>query len=108
MKKTKVLRRLAAVLTLYPATFLYFGVLAQQKPGLTAGASCHVEQTNYMGWQAQQVSNPWVKLIFVPQNGGRLMQVIDRKSTRLNSSHSQISYAVFCLKKKKKKYSKFI
>src|SRR2546430_13330831 len=28
--------------------------------------------------------------------------LIDRKSTRLNSSHSQISYAVFCLKKKKK------
>src|SRR2546430_4279107 len=27
---------------------------------------------------------------------------VDRKSTRLNSSHSQISYAVFCLKKKKK------
>src|SRR2546427_2957358 len=27
---------------------------------------------------------------------------LDRKSTRLNSSHSQISYAVFCLKKKKK------
>src|SRR2546430_13307252 len=32
--------------------------------------------------------------------GGR---AADRKSTRLNSSHSQISYAVFCLKKKKKK-----
>src|SRR2546427_8497132 len=33
----------------------------------------------------------------------------DRKSTRLNSSHSQISYAVFCLKKKKKKnnYQKY-
>src|SRR5688572_32380193 len=30
--------------------------------------------------------------------------IIDRKSTRLNSSHSQISYAVFCLKKKKKNY----
>src|SRR5438270_3377898 len=30
----------------------------------------------------------------------------DRKSTRLNSSHSQISYAVFCLKKKKKKENK--
>src|SRR2546427_8034886 len=29
---------------------------------------------------------------------------IDRKSTRLNSSHSQISYAVFCLKKKKENY----
>src|SRR2546430_9969054 len=32
-------------------------------------------------------------------SGGRKTQ--DRKSTRLNSSHSQISYAVFCLKKKK-------
>src|SRR5438309_8992740 len=30
----------------------------------------------------------------------------DRKSTRLNSSHSSISYAVFCLKKKKKKKTK--
>src|SRR5690606_40490553 len=30
-------------------------------------------------------------------------QTIDRKSTRLNSSHVKISYAVFCLKKKKKK-----
>src|SRR5205085_8014476 len=29
--------------------------------------------------------------------------ILDRKSTRLNSSHSQISYAVFCLKKKKTK-----
>src|SRR2546430_7015469 len=29
---------------------------------------------------------------------------VDRKSTRLNSSHSQISYAVFCLKKKKTKF----
>src|SRR5206468_8006572 len=33
----------------------------------------------------------------LPRRGGR-----DRKSTRLNSSHDQISYAVFCLKKKKK------
>src|SRR2546430_11498748 len=31
----------------------------------------------------------------------RCAALIDRKSTRLNSSHSQISYAVFCLKKKK-------
>src|SRR6266478_7624507 len=37
----------------------------------------------------------------------RLVQSLlgDRKSTRLNSSHSQISYAVFCLKKKKKNHS---
>src|SRR2546430_10344142 len=32
----------------------------------------------------------------------RVERIEDRKSTRLNSSHSQISYAVFCLKKKKK------
>src|SRR5205085_12238447 len=40
-------------------------------------------------------------------NGGEESTLLkrnrDRKSTRLNSSHSQISYAVFCLKKKKKK-----
>src|SRR2546430_6412389 len=35
----------------------------------------------------------------------RVGEVVDRKSTRLNSSHSQISYAVFCLKKKKHKDS---
>src|SRR5437868_9545060 len=35
-----------------------------------------------------------------PRQGGRA----DRKSTRLNSSHVSISYAVFCLKKKKKKF----
>src|SRR5688572_33380000 len=33
----------------------------------------------------------------------RRKHLVDRKSTRLNSSHSQISYAVFCLKKKTKK-----
>src|SRR3712207_8962400 len=31
----------------------------------------------------------------------RLVGIVDRKSTRLNSSHANISYAVFCLKKKK-------
>src|SRR2546430_8156862 len=36
---------------------------------------------------------------------GPMITVRDRKSTRLNSSHSQISYAVFCLKKKKKNYN---
>src|SRR3712207_7536172 len=46
--------------------------------------------------------------IFVPRFGlinerkNRLHEVVrDRKSTRLNSSHANISYAVFCLKKKK-------
>src|SRR2546427_2768899 len=46
---------------------------------------------------------------FSPHPGGPMAKeeaieingTVDRKSTRLNSSHSQISYAVFCLKKKK-------
>src|SRR5438270_1315599 len=38
--------------------------------------------------------------LFVPMNAP-VSLIEDRKSTRLNSSHSQISYAVFCLKKKK-------
>src|SRR2546422_8625165 len=37
--------------------------------------------------------------------GGQPLE--DRKSTRLNSSHGYISYAVFCLKKKKNKHSSF-
>src|SRR5438034_7867421 len=37
---------------------------------------------------------------------GRVIGKRDRKSTRLNSSHTVISYAVFCLKKKKKKKHK--
>src|SRR2546421_2809778 len=37
-----------------------------------------------------------------PTTLGKELANLDRKSTRLNSSHDQISYAVFCLKKKKK------
>src|SRR5258707_12015477 len=36
---------------------------------------------------------------------GRTVRPLDRKSTRLNSSHANISYAVFCLKKKKNTHS---
>src|SRR3712207_8410997 len=60
-------------------------------------------------------SNPGVRRIAglrlglctdVPENDpdfGETEEQVDRKSTRLNSSHANISYAVFCLKKKKKK-----
>src|SRR5690606_39811767 len=42
-------------------------------------------------------------LVSVVMSGkGEVKKVSDRKSTRLNSSHVKISYAVFCLKKKKK------
>src|SRR5690606_41318225 len=50
-----------------------------------------------------------------PRNGKKISELFevqsvsrrraDRKSTRLNSSHVKISYAVFCLKKKKKRYN---
>src|SRR5256886_4103811 len=41
-------------------------------------------------------------LVVDASQGIQAQTISDRKSTRLNSSHSQISYAVFCLKKKKK------
>src|SRR2546430_13122005 len=44
--------------------------------------------------------DPRVRLCSIDRNAKAAAR--DRKSTRLNSSHSQISYAVFCLKKKKK------
>src|SRR5205085_3142790 len=40
--------------------------------------------------------------VWLMRHSGSWPSCADRKSTRLNSSHSQISYAVFCLKKKKK------
>src|SRR5689334_24625483 len=47
--------------------------------------------------EGQRRHGPRVAVRGVPGEGGS----VDRKSTRLNSSHSSISYAVFCLKKKK-------
>ena len=37
--------------------------------------NCKVHATNYLGWTAEELSNPWVKLEIVPQIGGRLIQV---------------------------------
>src|SRR5690349_22791743 len=42
------------------------------------------------------------ELIAQPEQRRELVLDVDRKSTRLNSSHVEISYAVFCLKKKKR------
>jgi len=39
-------------------------------------SSCRIEATKYRGWRAEEISNRWVKIEVVPQNGGRLMQVI--------------------------------
>src|SRR2546430_4594182 len=50
----------------------------------------------------RRVARPWPDRLDVAVQEEHVCRVADRKSTRLNSSHSQISYAVFCLKKKKK------
>src|SRR2546421_9014683 len=52
------------------------------------------------------IARPSLEDVFNHQAGTNRLDVFpdlqDRKSTRMNSSHDQISYAVFCLKKKKK------
>src|SRR2546430_8874326 len=63
-------------------------------------------------WPPEERKNVTFSLVISARNSSTLPTPIgmmgfsvappDRKSTRLNSSHSQISYAVFCLKKKKK------
>src|SRR5690348_17448305 len=53
---------------------------------------------------------PWLSWHAAAQEGanaGETLGISDRKSTRLNSSHPSISYAVFCLKKKNKKNTRF-
>jgi hypothetical protein len=53
-------------------------LLAAAMAASTASAApspCQVHSTVYEGWQAQQVSNDWVQLTFIPQVGGRLIQV---------------------------------
>lgn len=39
------------------------------------GTECRVESVDYKGWHAEQVSNQWVQLVVLPQNGGRVIQV---------------------------------
>ena len=60
--------------------------------------------------QAYQVNSwgsvEWYHDIEVQETQARVAAATDRKSTRLNSSHQIISYAVFCLKKKKNKNKK--
>src|SRR2546430_5559060 len=67
--------------TLFPYTTLF----RSDSTAASRGTSCALEAR----WSDRQAGPP-------PPHRR------DRKSTRLNSSHSQISYAVFCLKKKKK------
>src|SRR2546422_1205543 len=63
------------------------------------------ERFNRLSWFDPSGPNPLGPRVGMPDLRGGLRFVDvdgDRKSTRLNSSHGYISYAVFCLKKKKK------
>src|SRR2546430_4426645 len=76
------------------------GNLPLREPALAGRAVHDLQVVGLAGGGAQEPSAPRLRLLLVPrvQKGEKRE---DRKSTRLNSSHSQISYAVFCLKKKK-------
>src|SRR5438876_5393226 len=59
--------------------------------------------TLFRSGDSPQVSRNWRLRCPADMCAARASASTDRKSTRLNSSHPSISYAVFCLKKKKKK-----
>src|SRR3712207_7261835 len=81
--------------TLFPYTTLFRSAEAAGQDGLQLGAQGArlVEQDGAVGLDPVAVVAP-------QEARHRLPGGLDRKSTRLNSSHANISYAVFCLKKK--------
>src|SRR2546421_3045653 len=81
--------------TLFPYTTLFRSYDGNAYVGMTA------IQTYLNFWLAHDQCKPASKVIFQKADV-TAHELADRKSTRLNSSHDQISYAVFCLKKKKK------
>src|SRR5206468_10674503 len=73
----------------------------RQDPALVAREAALVAHLKKLGaLQVDTCIN--YQTVYQPRFGEHLAWGEDRKSTRLNSSHDQISYAVFCLKKKKK------
>src|SRR3712207_7578851 len=85
--------------TLFPYTTLF------RSPLRPAGGAHHVDHLRPEA--ALSVNNPRPDTLNEPRRRRQFARpapwetIIDRKSTRLNSSHANISYAVFCLKKKK-------
>src|SRR3712207_7099669 len=64
--------------------------------------ACSKFWSNVMASCGQALTHNWQKM-HEPKSYSYAARIfLDRKSTRLNSSHANISYAVFCLKKKKK------
>src|SRR5579864_1127075 len=65
------------MLALLPCSMWAGPACAQTKASLSprAPSDCRVEAVDYKGWHAQQLSNRWVQLAVLPQNGGRVIQV---------------------------------
>src|SRR3989454_7714474 len=91
--------------TLFPYTTL-FRSLAAQRHGLPGDGEprVHLDERR-LERQAAPVGGRARPVVQAPGEGVPQEIGLDRKSTRLNSSHLVISYAVFCLKKKKKEYN---
>src|SRR3712207_8054610 len=82
--------------TLFPYTTLFRSHGADVLPDLIL---LDLGMPRLDGWRFRQVQRQDARLATIPVV--LLSAAQDRKSTRLNSSHANISYAVFCLKKKK-------
>src|SRR5438309_4929074 len=90
--------------TLFPYTTLFRS--AAQGGGLIVDSlALGKARTRRKGLPRYQTDGDIVDML-VDVDGGRRTLPSDRNSTRLNSNHSSISYAVFCLKKKKKRQIK--
>src|SRR5688572_31436531 len=88
--------------TLFPYTTLFRSHSAEPAAIYAGGSNDAKRAANFA--VADAVSGEGTsRLLHVRAIEAHCGEIRDRKSTRLNSSHSQISYAVFCLKKKKKK-----
>src|SRR5688572_32378735 len=87
--------------TLFPYTTL-FRSAARGRRGRRARARRRARERHVRAAEGTAPARGGLKPVSAPGCRSGPPPSRDRKSTRLNSSHSQISYAVFCLKKKKK------
>src|SRR2546430_13574288 len=86
--------------TLFPYTTLFRSVGGERKSTKFCISNPGLRQLVIADALAQLAADPKKQSVSVDPSDGGGIRNQDRKSTRLNSSHSQISHAVFCLKKK--------
>src|SRR3712207_8225910 len=94
--------------TLFPYTTLFRSEL--EPPGILIRSPDDVlplHLADFAAWSYSRLSQLHDRLPLTSWRDQEVLEILDRKSTRLNSSHANISYAVFCLKKKSTPNSKF-